>query len=381
MPRQRPRPDRRTRDRRTRDRRPSARRVPLALSGAAAGIAALLTATTVAAHGLPGPVSDPQPAATAYVALGDSYSSGLGTRSYLDDGTDCQRSASAFPSQIAAAQGHALNFRACAGAVISDVRSAQLSALSGSTGLVTISVGGNDAGFADVLTECALPAWASDCHGAIDGAQAFIAGQLAAQLTGLYDEIRAAAPAAQVVVVGYPRIFMGEDCNALTWFSPEEQTRLNQTADQLNAVLGQAASGAGFGFADPTAAFIGHAVCDDPEWINGLSTPINESYHPNVDGHVSGYTSVVSGATGTTVTASAAVRRTAAAQAEQLARQQRAYAAVDRTIRPPEFRAPDLDSPRVRAAAQRAGIDLDDRAGIDRADRVAARAQAQQQRR
>lgn len=345
----------------------------LTLVAMATGLGLAAAATTSANATL---ASDVETAATSYVALGDSYSSGLGTRSYLDDGTDCKRSASAYPSQIAAAQGHALNFRACAGAVIGDVRSAQLAALSESTGLVTISVGGNDAGFADVLTECALPAWASNCNGAIDGAQSFISSQLPAQLTGLYNEIRTAAPAARVVVAGYPRVFMGEDCNALTWFSPAEQTRLNQTADQLNAVLRQAASSAGFAFADPTQAFIGHAVCDDPEWINGLSNPIPESYHPNLAGQVSGYTPVVSAASGTAIASTSGLRTSAAAQADELARQQRAYAEVDRVIEPKLFKVPDLDSPRVRAAARRAGVDVADRASVDRADRVASRRQA-----
>lgn len=354
----------------------------LALSGLVAGIGVLLAGSLAAAAPTAVPqaagqlAEQPAATATAYVALGDSYSSGLGTRSYLDDGTDCKRSASAYPSQIAAARGHALNFRACAGAVISDVRTAQLPSLSSSTGLVTISVGGNDAGFADVLTECALPAWASDCNGAIDGAQAFIGTQLPAQLTGLYGEIRGAAPAAEVVVVGYPRVFMGEDCDLLTWFSPAEQTRLNQTADQLNAALRRAASTAGFAFADPTQAFVGHAVCDDDEWLNGLSNPIAESYHPNVAGQVSGYTSVVSGVTGTAIAATADLRRTAAAQADELARQQRAYADLDRAIELREVRVPDLDSTRVRIAARRAGVDLDDPASIARADRRASRRQA-----
>ena len=57
-----------------------------------------------------------QAAAPAYVALGDSYASGTGTRSYISDGTSCQRSTSAYPSLIAAARGYALNFRACSGA-------------------------------------------------------------------------------------------------------------------------------------------------------------------------------------------------------------------------------------------------------------------------
>ena len=107
----------------------------------------------------------------SYVALGDSYSSGTGTRTYLGDGTSCQRSVYAYPSLISSARGYALNFRACSGAKVADVRSTQLSALTASTAYVTISVGGNDAGFTDVLTQCALPSWASNCNGAIDGAQ------------------------------------------------------------------------------------------------------------------------------------------------------------------------------------------------------------------
>ena len=101
------------------------------------------------------------------------------------------------------------------------------------------------------------------------------------------------APRAKVVVVGYPRIFMGEDCNAFTWFSPAEVARLNAVADRANAVIAAAASRAGFTFSNPTSAFTGHAVCDDPEWLNGLSNPTGESYHPNKLGHSSGYTPIV----------------------------------------------------------------------------------------
>jgi lysophospholipase L1-like esterase len=288
-----------------------------------------------------------QAAAPSYVALGDSYSSGTGTRSYIDDGTSCQRSTYAYPALVAAARGYALDFRACSGATVADVTNTQLSALSAATSYVTISVGGNDAGFADVLTECATPWWAGDCDGAIDDAQAFINNTLPGRLSTLYASIRSKAPNARVVVVGYPRIFMGEDCNAGTWFSPAEQTRLNQTADLLNSKTSAQASAKGFAFANPTSRFVGHAVCDDPEWINGLSNPISESYHPNRAGHSSGYTPLVSGLlTGATVTVTPAVRRAAAASADELAARQRPYAAADASIRQTPFRAPD------RAAAR-----------------------------
>ena len=232
--------------------------------------------------------------APSYVALGDSYASGTGTRSYISDGTSCQRSTYAYPSLIAASRGYSLNFKACSGAKIPDVTNNQIGALTTATNYVTISVGGNDAGFSSVLTECAQPGWMSNCNGAIDTAQAYINNTLPGKLSTLYASIRSRAPNARVVVVGYPRIFNGEDCNAGTWFSPSEESRLNATADLINSKTSAQAAAKGFSFANPTSRFIGHAVCDDVEWLNGLSNPISESYHPNKSGHSSGYVPTVS---------------------------------------------------------------------------------------
>lgn len=262
-------------------------RVRATLAGTFAGVLALLgTVLTL----------DPAGAAGAsYVALGDSYSSGVGTRTYISDGTSCQRSTYAYPYLIAQSRGFTLNFQACSGAKIPDVTSKQLGALSSGTSYVTISVGGNDAGFSSVLTECAQPGWMTNCDGKINTAQSYINNTLPGALSTLYASIRSKAPNARVVVVGYPRLFQGEDCNAATWFSPSEETRLNQTADLLNSKLSAAAAAKGFAFANPTSAFIGHAVCDDVEWLNGLSNPVSESYHPNRTGQASGYKPLVNG--------------------------------------------------------------------------------------
>ncbi|NHA69850.1 SGNH/GDSL hydrolase family protein [Phycicoccus sp. CMS6Z-2] len=330
----------------------------------------MVLGAAAAAAALALPLAPASAAGASYVALGDSYSSGTGTRDYIADGTSCLRSVAAYPSLIASAKGYALNFRACSGARVADVANSQLGALSASTAYVSISVGGNDAGFADVLTECAKPAWMSNCTGAVDGARSFIRSTLPARLDTLYARIRSAAPNAKVTVVGYPRIFNGEDCNAFTWFSPTEESRLNATADLINSVTSQRASAAGFSFADPTSRFVGHAVCDDAEWINGLSNPIVESYHPKKSGHASGYTPTVSPyLTGSTVTVTAAVRRQARASEQRLAEQQRGYAALDASIRAETVRVPDLHSPEALAAARRAGVDVDDRRSVDAADR------------
>lgn len=311
-----------------------------------------------------------QAAGSAYVALGDSYSSGTGTRAYLADGTSCQRSVYAYPSLLASSRGYALDLRACSGATTADVRNLQLGALGAGTAYVSLTAGGNDAGFAAVLTECAKPAWGSNCGAAIDKAVAVIDGPLPARLTALYTAVSSRAPQARVVVGGYPRMFNGEDCNALTWFSATEMTRLNATADRLNARIATAASAAGVAFAKADS-FRGHAVCDDVEWLNGLSSPVSDSYHPNRAGHASGYAPAVGAQlTGSTVTVTATTLQVAEASAGEQAARQRARAPQDRTIRPKRFVAPDLTSPDLRAAAARAGVDVTSPASVAAADRA-----------
>jgi len=259
-------------------------------------IATLLSAAALGAAMLLSP-GVAHAAAPNYVALGDSYASGVGTRSYIESSGSCQRSVKAYPYLDAARIGANLTFVACSGARVADVTANQLSAVTSAANIVSVQVGGNDAGFSSVITECAKPAWLADCTGAINNAQAIINNTLPSRLNGLYSSIRSRAASARVVVVGYPRLFNGTDCNAGTFFSGDEMTRLNQTADLLNSKVAASASAVGFTFVNPTQAFIGHAVCGSPEWINGLSNPVSESYHPNVNGHAA-YANLVQPALG-----------------------------------------------------------------------------------
>ncbi len=245
-----------------------------------------------------------QAMATKYVALGDSYSSGTGTRTFYEP--SCQRSVYAYPYLLHEAH-PTWTFvdAACSGATTSSLLSSQVSSVTSETNWVTYTIGGNDAGFSSVITECALPGWLSDCNGAINEAQSIIKNTLPGRLDEVNNAIKSHAPNAKVIVLDYPRLFNGEDCNALTFFSPSEETRLNETADMLKNTLSAAATRAGsnFVFRDVIPAFIGHAVCDggggsSTEWINGLSNPTSESYHPKVTGHASGYYPVVHGVTG-----------------------------------------------------------------------------------
>lgn len=194
---------------------------------------------------------------------------------------------------------------ACSGATTSDLLNSQVSSVTSDTNWVTYTIGGNDAGFSNVITTCAEPSWASDCDGAIDNAQAFIQNTLPGRLDQVNNAIKSRAPSAKVIVLDYPPLFNGTDCNAFTWFSAHEETRLNQTADMIKSVEQAAATraGANFLFRDVIPPFIGHAVCDgrggsSTEWINGLSNPVGESYHPKTTGHANGYYPVVHNTTG-----------------------------------------------------------------------------------
>jgi hypothetical protein len=238
----------------------------------------------------PAAIANAQP---QYVALGDSYSSGVGTRVFYKESGSCYRSPEAYGPKIAAARGYALSFQACSGAKTTDVNNNQLGTLSKSTALATITIGGNDAGFSEVLISCAL--YYFSCQGSIEAADSFIEHKLPALLDTTYNDIRSRATAAHVVVLGYPHLFTsdGKTCN-FNFLTSEHEKELNHTADILAGVVSGRAAVHKFTFVDPRNAYLPHEVCSSSEWLNGQSNPLMESYHPNVKGQAD-FTSQVEG--------------------------------------------------------------------------------------
>ena len=95
--------------------------------------------------------SGPAATSTSYVALGDSYSSGVGTGSYTLSST-CKRGVYAYPYLYTQRHaGTSLTFVACSGAKTSDVLATQVQSVTKSTTLVTMTIGGNDIGFANLI--------------------------------------------------------------------------------------------------------------------------------------------------------------------------------------------------------------------------------------
>lgn len=222
-----------------------------------------------------------------YVALGDSYASGLGTGSYDGSSGSCKRGPLAYPALWAAAAAPA-TFKsvACSGARTGDVIS-QAAVLTASTNLVTVQVGGNDAGFTDVITTCTFGS-DQDCANRVNQSRAYIADTLPGLLNNVYATIRSKSPSARVVVLGYPRIYkVPGSCNV--GLSDTKRAAINSGSDALHNAISARAGAAGFGYVDVRGAFTGHEICSSSWWLNSLSWPVEESYHPNRAGHQSGY--------------------------------------------------------------------------------------------
>ena len=240
--------------------------------GIVAAISAALATATTPAFGAAPSLST---SGANYVALGDSYSSGTGTGDYFGSSGDCLRGPKAYPQLWADAHGvQDFAFDACAGAKTADLTAEQLDSLSPNTTLVTVTIGGNDVGFAGAIRSCLLGGQ-DRCDSAIDEGETEAHEQLPAKLDATYAAISSAAPNAKVVVVGYPRVNELGDCG-IPGFDEQKRRRINHGSDVLD----------------------GHGVCAEEEWINGPSNPLRESFHPNADGHANGYLAAVNAVTG-----------------------------------------------------------------------------------
>ncbi|WP_433171592.1 SGNH/GDSL hydrolase family protein [Actinoallomurus sp. CA-150999] len=241
-----------------------------------------------------GAASSASAATVNYVALGDSYSSGTGTGSYDLDST-CQRSSRAYPAKWAAAHStSSFKFVACSGAKTTDVLNNQLSSLGSSTSLVSISIGGNDAGFSGVMQTCVLGS-DSSCTSAVNTAKNYADTQLPGRLSTLFSAIKSKAPNAHVVVLDYPHLYITNDAGCIG-MSHTKHAALNAGADEIDTVIGKGAANAGFSFADVRSTFAGHELCSGDGWLNSVTIPIGNSYHPTATGHASGYLPVFTSA-------------------------------------------------------------------------------------
>lgn len=258
--------------------------------------AAALTVSVVLGGVLPAAAAT----GTNYVALGDSYSSGVGTGDYYNDGSGCDRSPEGYPALWSAAHSTAsFTLAACTGAKTSDVLNNQLGGLSSSTNLVTITIGGNDAGFSTIMEDCIFDS-DSGCVSEVDSAESYVQTTLPGLLDNVYSAIRSHAPNASVVVLGYPRFYQVPG-SCIVGLSNTKRTAIDGGADVLDTTTAnEAAKYANFHFADVRTIFGPHEICSSgTSWLHSVDwTDLTESYHPTPAGYSGGYLPVLDSVTG-----------------------------------------------------------------------------------
>jgi len=213
-----------------------------------------------------------------YVALGDSYAAGVGA------GTgQCGRTDASYPALYAASV-RSFTFVACSGATTAGVLRKQVRAVSRDTDLVTITVGGNDTGFAPVLARCSTAPTDEACDQAVRTGERVARYVVPSAVAAVVVAVRAQAPRARVVVLGYPHLFGEGDACPL---NPVRRARLDAGADVLNDRIATGARRWGAEFVDVRPAFTGHGLCSADPWIVGPTAP--GAYHPTATGYARGY--------------------------------------------------------------------------------------------
>lgn len=289
------------------------------------------------------PAGHPLPAAVTgihggYVALGDSYSAGEGLTPFAPGtaATSCDRSVSyAYPDlliKLLRRQDPAasFSFTACSGALISQILVPTHRALlvppqiSGkvqpSVGLVTLTIGGNNAIFSKVTATCLESGNCLDQvfppPGVSEATQKRIppgplltqwgpatVEQIGDQDASLFRTLRQDFPHARIVVIGYPYLFPARAAPGFPFFPPEcasilnrlnvtERAGLRTLQDELTNRTYEAAAAAGVEFVSPAAIWDGHEPCGaSGQYTNSVKpylnfpNPVNGgSFHPNAAG-------------------------------------------------------------------------------------------------
>ncbi|MCK2215238.1 GDSL-type esterase/lipase family protein [Actinomadura sp. ATCC 31491] len=257
-----------------------------------------------------------------YVALGDSYSAGQGNEPYDEvsnftlgtRGSTCHRSKADAYARLVRWPGSAATIEnearagagttsfallACSGAQTKHVTGDAYANgeppqidqgyLNAGTDLVTMTIGGNDVGFSDIINRCTTTL---DCRDpSTEQAITGVEGTLA----GTYEKIHQQAPNARIIVLGYPHLFDPQKEAPLTCLSSVrigqlDALWLNEMTDKMNGVIAAAVArarqqGAAISFVDPVPAFTGHAICDDDPYVRAVDvTTDGASYHPNPEG-------------------------------------------------------------------------------------------------
>lgn len=240
-----------------------------------------------------------------YVALGDSYSSGAGINpTVVGSPATCSRSQLNYSENIAKTiRPASYTDVTCSGAQTSDFFTSQdagvapqLEAVKKDTRLVTMTIGGNDEDvFVDAFFGCATVGagdpTGNPCQQKYGTAFTdLIRNKTYPNVVRTLSAVRAKAPRATVVILGYPQILPPQGslaCYAITGISVGDVPWLVNQSKVLNNVVRRAAAATGARYVDTYTPSAGHDACSGPatRWMEPLVGPVNAlPVHPNAVG-------------------------------------------------------------------------------------------------
>jgi hypothetical protein len=275
----------------------------------------------------------------SYLALGDSYSAGEGLPPFAPGttATQCDRSiTSAYPDllvKLLSRRDHAASFRftACSGALVNDILMPALrpggvvppqvsDKAQPQVGLVTLTIGGNNAIFSKVVVTCLV---SGNCLNGVfppPGVQEATSGyippgplltkwgpatiaQIGDQDAALFVTLRRDFPNARIITIGYPYLFPALPAPGFPYFPPMCASILNRLSageragirtlqDELNNRIYEEAAVSGIEFVSPVAIWDSHEPCGaSGQFTNSVkpylnfANPVNGgSFHPNAAG-------------------------------------------------------------------------------------------------
>jgi lysophospholipase L1-like esterase len=244
-----------------------------------------------------------------YVSLGDSYTSAPLVPSPTGNPILCGRSTNNYPSDVARAiSPQRFTDVSCASATTADMTQPQnlyglqtnppqFNALVPADQIVTVGIGGNDAGLIGVAEECAkldaTTPTGTRCkdHYTAGGTDPNVAAINATgpKVASVLQGIHTRAPSARVLIVGYPDGLPtnGDACWPFVPITAGDITYFNGLEQQLNQVIASEAGRNNATFVDTWNSSIGHDACKPPgvAWVNGIvPTSVAFPLHPNQAG-------------------------------------------------------------------------------------------------
>lgn len=230
-----------------------------------------------------------------YVAMGDSFTStgsivGMDPMTFGSLGGDtCFRSGDNYPSRIRERTGWRVHDVSCRGLRVplaytsrAEYGPPQMNALHPGVDVVSLQVGGNDTDVLQLAERCALTA---DCSH-LEGEWAAKVPRVVPGLRQLVRDIRARAPRARILLVGYLQPFAPVPCLDIAPYSAANQEFGRRHVDRLNAMLRDVARAEGVEIvADHTPP--GHSACDPDRWTSFLGVDAGAvPLHPTRNGHL-----------------------------------------------------------------------------------------------